>query len=310
MFFKSKKSLLLYSFLILLMALSFIGYVLDLEAERVVHQLYARDDKGIIIGNQSIEKKGLNQNNALILFHGFLDSPHVFQEVIEQFEKTKKFDIYAPLLPYHARDLETAASLRNKDVVDEVQQRILQLAKLYPCVTVVGHSYSGDILLQLAYEKKLPQNIYIVLYAPALYITSNTPTNHIRNHIYGLWRNYCNYEMFGCEVSPNSGDELSQLKLYSEKNLKYRVVSAVHELFKLDNKQRKHLKQLDVNFSIIMAKNDNRVAYQEIAKECELNKKYCHLIAFNDGKHMLHYGKHQKDFINVIQQITTLNDCH
>jgi esterase/lipase len=308
--FSKKKSIVLFCILFLFSFIYFVGFVLDLEAERVVHQLYARDVKGIIIGNQSIEKKDLNQKNALVLFHGFLDSPHVYHEVIEQLEKSKQFDIYAPLLPYHARNLESAARLKNTDIADEIERKILQLSKHYSCVTVVGHSYSANILIQLAYEKKLPQNINLVLYAPALYIQNNTPINHIRNHIYGLWRNYCNYELLGCEVSPNSGDKYSQLKLYSEKNLKYRVVTAVHELFELDNQQRNHLKQLDLNFSVIIAKNDNRVTYYKIANECKLNQKHCQLIAFEDGKHSLHYGKHQRDFVQLIEKIATKNQYH
>ena len=310
MFYKTKKFIFLIRFSLLLVFVFFLGYVLDLEAERLVHQLYARDQQGIIVGNQSIKKVGIESHRAIILFHGFLDSPHVFQEVIEKLEKTHEIDIYAPLLPYHAKDLETASQLNNAKVLDAMQKAIEDIAKKYPCVTVVGHSYSGALLIKLAHEGKLPKNIHLVLYSPALFIKINTPINQVRNHIYGLWRNYCNYELFGCQFNPQSGDEFSQNKLYSEKNLKYRVVSAVNQLFDMDVQQREHLKQLNINFSIIIAKNDNRVSYQDIAKQCALNKLHCEMLAFEDGKHMLHYGKHQDDFINFIHQITLSNHCY
>ena len=93
-----------------------LGRCLDKEAQRVVNQFYPKDEQGIIIGNESVEITHPGNRKAIILFHGFLDSPRVYTKVLEKLETLSiNTDIYAPLLPFHGRNLETAAKLNNRE---------------------------------------------------------------------------------------------------------------------------------------------------------------------------------------------------
>jgi len=173
------------------------GKMLDLEAERVVRNLYTRDQEGIINGLQSITLvKG--HKNALVLIHGFFESSGIYSMLIDDLKDKINMDIYAPTMPFQARDLETGAKLNSSLIVNETKQFLDNLSKKYLSVTVVGLSFGGAILTALAEENELPANVNLVLYAPAVYIKENTLINRLAVHLYGWWRNYCNYASLGC----------------------------------------------------------------------------------------------------------------
>lgn len=287
-------------FLLSLVFFIILGKCLDLEAERAIEQFYFRHLNGIIIGAESIQPKKIHHEHAILLFHGFLETPKVFQKVIKHLDREDKADIYAPLLPYHGRNLQTAAKLNNQVVQDFINKSIQDLSKKYKHVIVVGHSYSGAQLANIINQKQLPQNIYPILYAPAIFIQMNTPINDIRNHLFQLWRNYCNYKLLGCERNHKSVEKNSLDELMNEISLNYKVVSAVQELFKFDKESRHLLGHLNRNYSLIIAKNDNRVSFKEIQKACMQNSIHCKLYTFNDGKHMLHYTHNKQAFDNII----------
>ena len=274
-----------------------------MEAVRTVKQLYVRNSKGIIVGDESIKMTKYGHQNAIIFIHGFLNSPREFLEIMDKMNGHVKADMFAPLLPYHARDLSEAAKLKNKDISQFVETRLIAWSKRYQSVTVVAHSYGAAILSQLSIQHRLPKNIHFILYAPAIHISVNTQENRIRNFFYHLWRNYCNYELLGCEVSYDSGDAYAKIKIEEERSMLYKIASSVQQLFSLDLDLRGQLAKMDRPFSIIIAKDDNRISYDAIASECKSDNKQCRLYTFENGSHMIHYGYHQDEFINLIKQI-------
>lgn len=287
-----------YKYVIIFFGFFFIlGKCLDLEAERVIHQFFDRHPNNVIIGGESIAPKHKNHTNAILLLHGFLDTPHIFAGLVQDLEKYNKTDIYVPLLPYHGIDLQTAAKMNNNVIENYIQMTIKNLSKKYNKVLVVGYSYSGAQLVNLIYKESIPNNVYPILYAPAIYISLNTPINSFRNKLFGLWRNYCNYEFLGCETK-NS-------KSLHEINFNYKVVSSVEELFKLDIQTRNLIPSLKNKFSIIIAINDNRITFSKIRHLCLQNQKFCKLYILNHGKHYLHRGEMAKYlseiFINELQ---------
>ena len=109
-------------FIILFFLAGFIvlGKVLDLESERVINQLYPRDTKGVIKGVDTFKYQIKDHDEAIVLLHGFLETPEVFHELIEALKKFNEVDIYAPLLPGHGRNLESASKI-------SVDKTLLQL---------------------------------------------------------------------------------------------------------------------------------------------------------------------------------------
>ena len=235
--------------IVVLFALLLLGKLLDNEAERVIDQLYPRDQNGIIYGAHPIQPPHPKHHQALVFIHGFADTPQVFHTIIKDLQKKLDVDIYAPLLPYHGRSLRHLKTLNNTEVATFIEQELNQLAQHYQSVYVVAHSYAGTVLSQLMVNHRIPSNITPIFYAPAIFIQLNTPMNGIKNHLYTLWRSYCNYPILGCSRTfPASEDGNAQMQ---EINLQYKAVPAVHKLFELDLKSRENLIHIKRPFYLI-----------------------------------------------------------
>lgn len=304
---KIKKLSIITSIVILVLFLFwFCGKLLDWEAERIVDQLYVRDQQGVIQGLQSIAIVGKNHSTALVLIHGLMDSPTVFSDIAHDVAQRTDLDVYVPLLPLHGKNLQTAAQLDNNVVNAYLQQYIANLAKKYPKLVVLGFSYGGAMLVNLAYNNKLPANVQIILCAPAVFITSNTFIGYAKAYIYALWRNYCNYPAMGCRFpSYDSGDETTKSKFDEEKSLHYNVASATLQLYKFDRENRSVINNIHRPYTVIFAADDNRVDYLQEKTACLNNKNYCRLYTFPTGRHMLYWGKNQKAFENLLIKLAT-----
>ena len=104
------------------------GKYLDRQADKIVEKAYPRDQKGIINGLQSktiIQGK----NKALLLIHGFADSPALFFELADDIKSKVNCDIYIPLLPFHGRNLISATHFNNQIILDSLSAQINALAK-------------------------------------------------------------------------------------------------------------------------------------------------------------------------------------
>lgn len=283
----------------LLLCVLFVGFngkILDLEAERVIHNLYTRDKEGIINGLQSTALVR-GDKNALVLIHGFFESSDTYSMLVDDIKDKVNVDIYAPTMPFQARDLETGAKLNSSLTVKKIKQFLDGLSKKYQSVTVVGFSFGGAILTDLAEKNELPDNVNLVLYAPAVYIKENTLTNRLKARLYGLWRNYCNYAFLGCKFpSYDSGDSTARFLLDKEKTLQYKIVPALLEMYKLDLNIRNGFSHIARPYSLIVAIDDNRVSYERQKQDCYLNTQYCHLYSFSSGKHIIHWGANKNSF--------------
>jgi esterase/lipase len=286
---------------IILIALM-IGNLLDWEAERVVNQLYSKDQKGVILGADTIEYKNHHQK-ALILIHGFLDTPKIFHQIAQLPQLQKKFDIFAPRLPFHGVDLKTAAKLNNDVVANHLANYINQTAKHYKEVTVVGHSYGGALIVEMIKNHLIHDHLNIVLYAPAIYIRSNNRMTNMQLNAYGLWRNYCNYSQIGCSYHLKNYDD--KAKFYYQNydiSLRYKIIPAVKTLFKLDNMNRSYLQRMSYPFSLIAIKNDYRINYQELKKACQKNTA-CTFYSLLNGSHAPHISNNADQFNKILLSI-------
>ena len=164
-----------FSLILITMTLSFtifLGKTLDWEAERVIEQLYARDQHGIINGLAGFHDDTKNPG-AIIFVHGFLDSPEIFKDYFNHSELRQHYDILVPRLRFHARDLQSARHFNNKVIEKSLLKDIQFISKQHQYTTIVAQSYAGALTLNLLNQEKLPPNAKVILLAPALFIKEN-----------------------------------------------------------------------------------------------------------------------------------------
>ena len=287
----------------------FLGPLLNSENERVINQLYPRSATGIIQGaEEKVYKNGHKQ--AIVLISGHMETPDTYAEIIEMGEKLDKFDIYAPLTPFHGRTLDIAANLNNQVVYDYFKNYIKQLSHKYVSLTVVGFSYGGLQLANLLKNNDIPKNVKPILYSPAIHIKSNTPKDYALAWMYAnfLGRKYCNYSALKCGYPVfESVDEEGKHMILKEISLRYRILPAILEMYDLDNKSRNILAEIQQPFTVLIAKNDNRVNYQELYQSCKENaKNACSFQSFPSGKHVIHYGKLKNKFFKFVAKKTVV----
>lgn len=289
-------------FSIILIA-SFLGSKLDKDAELATSRMYKRDANGVIVGSESISYQ-TGKDHAIIFIHGFASSPRVFKDLINDIKDKANSDIFAPLLPYDGRDLQTLSKTNNEVVLKYLEQIITQFSIIYKKITIVGLSYGGAQLATLASLDKIPENAKIILYAPAFHISANNFWQRSFAKIYGHWRDYCDYNLLKC-THPNyaNADASAKPRFEEQKDFAYYDIPATLTLFDFDLKNQNSLKNIKRPFSLIIAKNDNRVDYIKIKHDCEKNNEYCKLYSFKSGKHLIHWGKNKNKFEELILKI-------
>jgi esterase/lipase len=284
-----------------------IGWLLDKEAERAVEQEYVKNDEGII--KIAIPKSFENgHNKALVLIPGHMETPHTYYELFEKAKQQDAFDIYLPNIPYHTQTLQKARELDNEVVLNYFEQYIRDFSNKYKKITVVAFSYGGLIFANLLKENKIPKNVEVILYAPAIYIKANSDLNYQATYwLPLLFRNYYNYDLppFLPTAYPvyESGDEMAKDRLENEVGFRYRVFEAIHEMFVLDRNSEEIIKNISTPFKLLIAKDDNRIPYEKLKDECASNDK-CEFISFSSGKHVIHYGKRKDEFLQTISNIS------
>jgi esterase/lipase len=278
---------------------------LDNEAEERVEKMYPRDKNGVIEGLQSISIKQ-GKDKAILLIHGFADSPAVFADLIIDIKNKSNSDIYAPLLPFDGRNLQTLTKSNNQILLSSINQTIQNLSEKYQSLTVVGMSYGGALLAKLAYEKKIPENVKLVFYSPGFYIKSNNYIGRTIAEVYSYWRKYCDYSILGCgSPSYASADAVAKPQFKKQKPFKYVDVPALLTMYKFDLQNRLDLGAIHRPYSIIIAKDDNRISYEKIKSACYDNKKYCRLYSFPSGRHMIHWGANKEKFEDLILKLNS-----
>ncbi len=304
---KLKYGIILFIIALLVSLIWVSGLLLDTHAEKISQEMYHRDENGVIDGLQSIAVLQ-DKKRALIFVHGFADSPASFAELIDDIKHKVNSDIYAPLLPFHGRDLRTLSQFNNKIILDDLDHTINTLAKKYQSLTVVGGSYGGALLTKLMTENKIPSNVHLILYAPGFFIQGNTYWGRTEVRLYRHWRLYCNYKILGCRhPGYQNGDATAAPMFDKERSLQYVVLPAISQLYQFDLENRDALTHIRRPYSVIMAVDDNRISYEQQKMACKLNQPYCHLYSFPSGKHIIHWGANKKKFESLLIKLVNKN---
>lgn len=220
---------------LVIVALLGLGLYLDQTRQHQIAETYVRTDQGIIKSLDSINQSRGN-STAIIFFHGFSSSPAVFEPVIKDLNNSYNFDIYAPLLPFHGRDLTSMSEFDNKTIAEFMQDFINHVAKSYDKIIIIGFSYGAAQLLNILGPQKLSNKFEIILFAPSFFIKSNTTWGRLEVLLYGMWRRYCDYQLLGCGITPTPSGDAYAHKHYLSKieTINVEVMPAVRALYQFD----------------------------------------------------------------------------
>jgi carboxylesterase len=107
---------------------------------------------GIIEGAEPIVRERLGNRDAVLLLHGFGDTPQTLAYLADELH-ARGWDVHAPLLPGHGRTLRSFASSRAQQWVGAGREALDYLLARYQRVAVVGLSMGGALAAILAAER-------------------------------------------------------------------------------------------------------------------------------------------------------------
>ena len=120
---------------------------------------------GIITGAQPITLRA-SKTHAVLLLHGFGDTPQTVQLLAAHLHATHGWTVHAPLLPGHGRTLADFDHSGSTAWRDAVHRDYVALKSQYTTVALVGLSMGGALAtLEAALDPSLPA---LVLLAPYL----------------------------------------------------------------------------------------------------------------------------------------------
>lgn len=118
---------------------------------------------GVIVGAESIDRGGGAGRGAILLLHGFADTPQSLGPLAAELHR-RGWTIRAPLLPGHGRTLPIFARSRAQEWIDAARAEYAALRVQHNTVGLAGLSMGGALATILAAEQ--PDTVALVLLAP------------------------------------------------------------------------------------------------------------------------------------------------
>lgn len=120
---------------------------------------------GVVLGAEA-RTIGAGQARAILLIHGYNDSPRSLEGVAEHLA-AHGWTVRLPLLPGHGRSLETWDAWTADEAIQHVRSEFEALQASHGTVVVGGISMGGALACWLAAEA---EPAAVVLFAPILYV--------------------------------------------------------------------------------------------------------------------------------------------
>lgn len=133
------------------------------RVERTVSTRLPLGADGIVPGAGPIELPTPGARDAVLLIHGFGDSPDTLRFLAADLH-ARGFSVYAPLLPGHGRTLEAFRASAGGSWLTAAREAYTNVAARYDRVGVVGLSMGGALAVLVAVDQ--PQVAALVLLAP------------------------------------------------------------------------------------------------------------------------------------------------
>ncbi|WP_321401454.1 alpha/beta fold hydrolase [Maridesulfovibrio sp.] len=123
--------------------------------------------------HQSFGKK---KKHAVILLHGFISSPIVFDGLLQELNDNQ-IDYHAPLIHgFGVKRVQLLFSLTEDEWVRQVTETYDILASQYEHVSVIGHSLGGTLALYLSQIRPVK---HLILLAPAIFPCSTQRVHNL-----------------------------------------------------------------------------------------------------------------------------------
>jgi len=133
------------------------------RVERAVATRLPLGADGVVPGAGPIELSTPGARDAVLLIHGFGDSPDTLRFLAADLH-ARGFSVYAPLLPGHGRTLEAFRASAGGTWLNAARDAYANIAARYERVGVVGLSMGGALAALVAVDQ--PQVAALVLLAP------------------------------------------------------------------------------------------------------------------------------------------------
>lgn len=121
---------------------------------------------------------------AICIVHGTAGDPNQMKKIYKHFEDEPETprDIFVPLLKFHKRKAEIATKFDFLAIAKQLEEDINYIAIKYKKIYCIGHSLGGALLFYLSLQRRLPKNIYIILYAPSIDVNISCIMRYIASY--------------------------------------------------------------------------------------------------------------------------------
>ncbi len=207
-------------------------------------------DVGTIPGAESIRLQEGNSHGVLLL-HGFGDTPQTLKLLAQELHRSG-YDVVAPLLPGHGRNVESFMRSRRGDWLACARVELARMRSQYQSVAIAGLSMGGALAaVTAAEEQDIPS---LVLMAPYL---DMSPKLKLVAATHWIWSS---------AAGPRRSHSPASILDPSEraKNLGYGVYSGrlLYELWRLAVMARHSLAAIRSPTLLIQSNKDPRIAPQ------------------------------------------------
>lgn len=239
-------------------------------------------DAGTITGAETIDMQEGNIHGILLL-HGFGDTPQTLGLLANHLHRAG-FDVRAPLLPGHGRNVEVFARSRRADWIACAREELAQMRATHEAMSVAGLSMGGALAAILAAES--PWLSALVLLAPYVDMPA---TQTIASASHFIWGTAAGVRKSSSPRSILDPEERA-------KNLGYGAYSGrlLFELWRLASQARRALRKISVPTLVLQSRADPRIA-SSVAEQAlaALGSAEKELVWVEDGGHIItvDYGR-------------------
>ena len=187
--------------------------------------------------------------SGVLLLHGFGDTPQTLRLLAAHLH-SNGYDVVAPLLPGHGRNIEAFTQSRRADWIGHARSEFAKLRASHDTVAVAGLSMGGALAAIIASEN--PHISSLVLISPYL----SMPLGHrVASSLHWLWGPIAGVRPSSSPRSILDPEERAQ-------NLGYGVYTArlLYELGRTAAEARQSLKRITAPTLLIQSREDPRVA--------------------------------------------------
>ena len=219
------------------------------ELERAVGTRLPLGADGVIVGASPIRREGTRVGDAVLLLHGFGDTPQALGYLAEALH-ARGWTVHAPLLPGHGRTLRDFAASRAAEWERAAIEAYDALRARHECVAVVGLSMGGALATLCArHDPAIPA---LVLLAPYLEMPAR-----VRRlaRLHACWSPFAPFVLSGGERSILDERE-------RPRSLAYGAVGGVvlRELLRVVERANAALPELHAPTLVVHTRDDYRIA--------------------------------------------------